>query len=274
MLRILQPGLQATLQGAPRLGLRHLGVPYAGPADPLSMALANRIVPNGPNETALEITFGGFAAEVEKECSIAITGAQTTVICSGEAMPMHQTLHLKAGDILEIAPAKQGMRIYLAVTGGFVADALFGSRSTYLPAGFGGYKGRALQVGDQLAFAGKAVCQETLETPEGLQPVFTNSWALRACRSAETDLLDPAVLDALFGAPFTAGRQGTRMGVSLEGAPLPLNGDALMKSAAVYPGTIQCPPSGIPVVLLCDAQTTGGYPRIAHIARCDRHLLG
>ena len=64
------------------------------------------------------------------------------------------------------------------------------------------------------------------------------------------------------------------MGLSLEGHPLSVASDGTMKSAPVFPGTIQCPPSGTPIVLLCDAQTTGGYPRIASIARCDRHLLG
>lgn len=48
----------------------------------------------------------------------------------------------------------------------------------------------------------------------------------------------------------------------------------MMKSAPVFPGTVQGPPSGQPIILLSDAQTTGGYPRIAHIIRADRHLLG
>jgi biotin-dependent carboxylase-like uncharacterized protein len=274
MLHIVQPGLQSTLQGAPRVGFRHIGVPYAGPADPVSMALANRLVGNAPFETAIEITFGGFSVEVEIACSVAVTGAHTEIRRAGENLPAHQTLHMSAGDRLEIAPAKQGMRIYLAVRGGFAGEALFGSTSTYLPAGFGGLEGRALKAGDTVTFAGKALSEQTFQTPAELRPVFTNSFALRASDSAETYLLAPDAHEALFNTVFTAGQQGTRMGVSLEGVALSLNSDGLMKSAAVYPGTIQCPPSGVPVALLCDAQTTGGYPRIAHIARCDRHLLG
>jgi biotin-dependent carboxylase-like uncharacterized protein len=238
------------------------------------MALANRLVGNAPFETAIEITFGGFSVEVETACSIAITGAHAEITHAGQNLPAHQTLHMSAGDRLEIAPAKQGMRIYLAVRGGFAAKALFGSTSTYLPAGFGGLEGRAFKPGDTVTFAGKALSEQTLQTPAELRPVFTNSFALRACDSAETHLLTPDAHEVLFNTVFTAGQQGTRMGVSLEGAVLSLNSDGLMKSAAVYPGTIQCPPSGVPVALLCDAQTTGGYPRIAHIARCDRHLLG
>ena len=40
-------------------------------------------------------------------------------------------------------------------------------------------------------------------------------------------------------------------------------------SHAVLPGTIQVPPNGQPIVLMSDAQTTGGYPRIGSVIRAD-----
>ena len=274
MLRITTPGLQSSLQGAPRLGTRQFGIPDAGPADSVSMALANRLVGNAPTDTALEITFGGLNATVEADCAIAIAGSCDGVTVSGQVARPHETLHLKTGDELEIAPLITGARTYLAVRSGFQADAIFGSTSTYMPAGFGGVSGRALEVGDVLSPVASAVFSETLQTPDELRPVVTHSFALRACPSAETDALSSKARAALFGATFMAGRQATRMGLSLEGQPLSLQTDGMMKSAPVFPGTIQCPASGVPIVLMCDAQTTGGYPRIANIARCDRHLLG
>ena len=42
-----------------------------------------------------------------------------------------------------------------------------------------------------------------------------------------------------------------------------------MLSSAVIPGTIQVPPSGQPIILMGDAQTTGGYPRIGMVIRAD-----
>lgn len=274
MLRILKAGLQSTLQGAPRLGHRHLGIPYAGPADPLSMALANRLVGNASAATCVEITFGGFEAEVEADCAIAVTGADGRLFVSNEERAPHSTWHLRKGDTIKIEAPQVGARTYLAIRSGFEAKSLFGSASTYLPAAFGGYDGRALQTGDVLAALGDAVMTEALQTPEALRPTFTHAFALRTCLSSESDLLDPQSRAALFGETFTAGRQTTRMGVSLEGHALSVASDGTMKSAPVFPGTLQCPPSGTPIVLLCDAQTTGGYPRIAAIARCDRHLLG
>ena len=274
MLRILKAGLQSTLQGAPRLGHRHLGIPYAGPADPLSMALANRLVCNAREATCVEIMFGGFEAEIEDDCAVAVTGAADHLSVSGEERAPHSTWRLRRGDTVKIDPPQAGSRTYLAIHSGFKAEVLFGSESTYLPAAFGGYEGRALQAGDVLAANGAAAITKTLQTPEVLRPTFTHAFALRTCSSGESDLLAPEALSALFEETFTAGRQATRMGLSLEGHPLSVASDGKMKSAPVFPGTIQCPPSGTPIVLLCDAQTTGGYPRIASIARCDRHLLG
>lgn len=274
MLRIIRPGLQATLQGAPRIGTRQFGIPYSGPADSVSMALANRLVGNSQNETCLEITYGGFTASVDDDCALAITGAVDEITVSGQSTAAHQTQHLCRGDVLEISPPQYGARAYLAIRSGFQANFEFGSSSTYLPAGFGGHDGRALLAEDILAPCGDSHFDAILQTPQSVRPTFTGSFALRSCTSAEARLLAPQSLKSLFSETFIAGRQGTRMGVSLTGHRLDLDSDGMMKSAPVFPGTIQCPSSGEPILLLCDAQTTGGYPRIASIARCDRHLLG
>ncbi len=274
MLVVHQPGLQSTLQGAPRSGYRHLGVPYAGPADALSMALANHLVGNAKDETCLEITYGGFEAEAAEDCVLAVTGACGALEISGAEAPLHETLRLRAGDTLCVTPPKTGMRAYLAAASGFKASALFGSTSTYLPAGFGGFEGRALRAGDVLSLNGEDEARQDLRTPIDLRPVFSDAFAVRACQSAETDLLASADQDRLFSESFTVGRQATRMGIILTGYSLRTNSDNQMKSAPVFPGTVQCPPSGDPVILLSDAQTTGGYPRVANIARCDRHMLG
>ncbi len=273
-LRVISAGVQATLQGRPRAGARRLAAPMAGPADALSMALANRLVGEAPHTTAIEITLGGFEAETMAALAIGLGGAEGAVWLDDRPAPLHRTLHLGAGARLRIDPPKFGVRTYLAIAGGFAADEVFGSPSTYIPAGWGGHKGRALQAGDVLDRAEPAAFDETIETPLTQRPVFGAAFALRACPSAETSLLTAAARAALFGAAFTVSRRTDRMGVRLDGARLDLETDGRMKSGAVYPGVIQCPEDGAPIALLCDAQTTGGYPRIASVARGDRHLLG
>lgn len=274
MLRVVKAGMQTTLQGRPRIRWRHMGVPASGPADPLSMALANRLVGNALYETSLEISYGGFEACVEETCAVAITGASGDVRVSDEPVDLHRTLQLSRGDSISIEAPAFGVRTYLAVSSGFQSDEQFGSSSTYLPAGFGGFQGRALKAGDRLHPKAPSRSLEECKTPDYLRPLFSSSFALRACSSAEFGCLSSASQRTLFQESFIAGRQATRMGITLTGHTLDAESNGLMKSAPVFPGTLQCPPSGEPIALLSDAQTTGGYPRIASIGRCDRHLLG
>ena len=238
------------------------------------MAIANKLVGNAPDALALEITMGNVSVRFSQDTWFALAGAEASADLSGEAMPFHETVFAAAGDILTLGMAQKGMRIYLAVAGGFMGEAFLRSRSTYLPAQFGGHKGRALGAGDEIETAAQPETLNRLRTPDDLRPVLSNTYALRACVSAETGALIDTSLDALFGSQFSVGQQVTRMGVSLEGEVLKVRSDGNMKSAAVFPGTVQCPESGTPIILLADAQTTGGYPRIASVARGDRHLLG
>lgn len=274
MLYVVNPGPQSTLQGAPRVKHRHYGIPYAGPADPLSMAFGNKLVGNSPDATAIEITSGDFQVGFNSPCAIAITGAECHLDISGRQARSHKTLHVHAGAHLALSPLSTGMRTYLAIAGGFKSDTIFDSTSTYMPARLGGLSGRALCKGDTLETAVKTTFNKTVSTPAEFRQKPSNSYILRACPSAETHLLPAPAKQILFNEPFKAGRQITRMGIPLEGNTIETKQNGLMESAPVYPGTIQCPPSGVPIVLLCDAQTTGGYPRAAQIARCDRHLLG
>ena len=103
---------------------------------------------------------------------------------------------------------------------------------------------------------------------------MSGSWALRACVAAETSLLDEASFAGLFATNWTVDQRGDRMGLRLDGPRLTVSSDGRMPSAGVLPGTIQCPEDGAPYILSVDAGTVGGYPRVAQVARADRHALG
>ncbi len=271
---ILTPGLQATVQAGPRRGYRHMGVPWSGPADPLSHALANRLVGNTYSAAAIEITLGGFACQVDAEITIALAGALAPASLNDVPAPYHQTLTLRSGDRLHLTPPARGVRTYLAVAGGIIANEILGSASTYLPARLGGFQGRALSAGDEIEFRQPAALSPPLTTPVAARPHIARTWALRTCTGAEFDQLDDTSKQALFETDFPVSRRADRMGIMLDGPRLQTSSDGKMKSAPVFPGTIQCPEHGQPIILGCDAQTTGGYPRIASVARCDRHMLG
>ena len=272
--RILKPGLQTTVQAGPRTGQRHLGVPASGAADPLSLALANRLVGNALFAPALETTLTGVSVRFERDAFAAVTGARAKVWLNGERVKRHRTLSVAGGDELEIGPAKAGARNYLALAGGVDVDEVLDSASTYLPAGFGGFRGRALRAGDVLAVAPVDVAPERLKTPKDFRPPAGSSWALRACYGAEVDLLDKESRFDLFDTNFSIGRRADRMGLQLEGARFAVKSGGRLASAPVFPGTIQCPEDGRPFLLSIDAQTIGGYPRVAQVARADRHLIG
>ncbi len=265
---VLKPGLQTTIQSRPRDGLRHLGVPASGAADPLSMALANRLVGNDLDVPLLEAALLGPTLRFDADSSFALVGAPVAARLNGRAVALHEAVSARRGDVLETAATEQGARLYIAFAGGLHADVVLGSPATYLPASLGGLEGRALEAGDVIATGARSA--KPLRTPREFRPAISGAWALRACPGPECD---GAAAD-LFDVNWTVGQRADRMGLQLEGPTLAVSSGGRMPSAAVFPGTVQCPENGSPFVLSVDAGTVGGYPRIAQIARVDRHLLG
>ncbi len=271
---VLRPGLQTTIQANARDGMRHLGVPASGAADPLSLALANRLLGNDLLAPALEATLVGPVLGFDASFTLALTGGIAKATLNGESIEFHRTVRVNAGDELAIGSVEKGTRVYLAFAGGLQAANVLGSVSTYIPAGLGGHEGRPLVKNDVLQTQGESRATDSLQTPEEFRPPLTTRWTLRACRSAETHLLQDKQRDALIDTHWTIGRRADRMGMQLDGPGLQVSSGGRMPSAPVFPGTVQCPEDGSPFILSVDAGTTGGYPRIAQIARMDRHLLG
>lgn len=269
-MEIVEPGPQATLQGAARTGLRGMGVPASGPADPLSHAIANHLVGNRPDAPALEITFGPFTARFGQNGRLALTGAEADAALNGCEIGFHETIAVKEGDELAIGRLATGLRTYLAMAGGFAADSYLGSTSTYLPAGFGGYSGRSLQQGDRLGQGGVTARAGHRVTPAELRLRIGHGFALRA--SAGPDA--PSALGPVWLEPFRSTHRASRIGIELDGPFPDIDSQANLPSAAVFPGTLQMTPQGRGFLLLCDCQTTGGYPHILQVNRSDRHLLG
>lgn len=271
-IEVLQPGLQTTLQAGIRAGYRHFGVPWSGPADPLSMALANRLVGKSPTETALEITLSGMKVRFQDKSGFAVTGGDAEVFLNGEKISLHKTCLALPGDILDIGPCVTGCRVYLALSGVISADAFLGSESTYIPGGFGGLSGRAVQEGDILRCAGHEV-PEMLETPQHLRPFFNNQFLVQVVKGPDFDLLPEP--DYLFDQTFKVTQRLSRMGAQLSGPDkMRTQNDGNLQSSAVFPGSVQCPPDGNPYILLSDCQTTGGYAHILQTIKSDRFQLG
>ena len=273
-LLITRAGLQSTIQARGRTGQRHLGVPLCGPADPLSMALANHLLGNAVLAPALEVTLSGIEIFFEVDSRFAISGAPCDVSLNGKAIESHRAYVARTGDELRVGAAKQGVRTYIAVGGGLVGDEFLGSVSTYTPAAFGGVEGRALRNFDRIGIRSDEGGAGFLQTPAKFRPLPTKAWALRACVGSEFTGLSSADQNALFDTNFSVGVRGDRMGIQLQGMAFNVASAGYLDSAPIFPGCVQCPESGVPYLLSVDAQTTGGYSQLAQVARVDRHIIG
>ncbi|MBM3116723.1 biotin-dependent carboxyltransferase family protein [Jeongeupia naejangsanensis] len=268
-LTILKPGPQTSVQDLGRDGYAALGVPRGGACDPLSLRLANLVAGNAAGAAALEITLGGLALRFDAPTVFAWAGATMGVTLDGVALsPAHRYAAAK-GAVLRFGFAEHGARAYLALAGGIDVAPVLGSRSTGLLAGIGGFKGRALCAGDVIEcgeaeprLPGVAVAQA--ERGEHLRVLPGPDWPLLG-QDAQRQLLRT---------PWHIGLASNRMGMRLTGTAVDVASASSLASHAVMPGCVQLPPSGEPIVLLADAQTTGGYLRPLVVIRADLWRAG
>ncbi|GGP27030.1 biotin-dependent carboxyltransferase family protein [Silvimonas amylolytica] len=266
---ILKTGALATVQDAGRYDGAQWGVPRSGVMDIPAWLIGNLLVGNQPDLAAIEITLGGFSAQFETDCVIAITGAIAPVTLDKKTIGQWRTVTVRAGQILRVGFAETGARMFLCVSGGMDVALVIGARSTDLAGGFGGFEGRALKAGDSVSIG----------QPGGLAP---DAWVrppargdiLRILPGTEWSAFTIAAHQTLLSEAWVVTPDANRMGARLAGLELPLSQPLEMTSHAVHPGVVQVPPSGQPILLMADAQTTGGYPKIAQVIRADLWRIG
>jgi antagonist of KipI len=290
-LRIVRPGLLTTVQDLGRPGYQHLGVVVSGTMDALALRVANLLVGNSEGEAGLEITLLGPTIRFESEQLIALTGADLSPTLDGQPMPQHRPVLVRAGTVLAFGAARVGCRAYLAVAGGLAVPLVLGSRATYLRAALGGWHGRALLAGDELPVGQATAASQQLRrllAPATASRAWTAArWTpgpllcprpqsvplLRALQGREYVQFTPTSQQAFWREPFLLTPAADRMGYRLQGPALTRTTAPELLSSAVTFGTVQVPTGGQPIVLLADAQTTGGYPRLAQVITADFSAL-
>lgn len=274
---VRRPGLQTTVQDLGRPGYQGEGVPVAGAVDPVSLVLANRLVGNPPGAAALEVTILGLELEVLGEVAVALAGADLGARLNGRAVPPGVCLALSRGDRLAFLGGPRGCRAYLAVAGGVAVPPVLGSRSTDLLGRLGGLGGRPLRAGDVLCAGEAAVPPRELagrRLRPGALPEYPEETTVRALLGPQEDWFPRAAIARFFSHAYRVTPLSDRMGLRLEGPPVPPEGGRELPSEGTPPGTVQVPGDGQPIVLLPGCQTLGGYPRIAAVITADLHLLG
>jgi KipI family sensor histidine kinase inhibitor len=274
-LRVIQPGMQTTVQDQGRIGFARYGVTASGAADPDALALGNALLANPQEAAALEITGGNAQFEVLAPCVIAVTGAPCVIRVNQREAPTGVTYALGVGDTLEVGPTSAGLRVYLCLAGGIEVPNVMGSRATDMRARLGGLDGRALRSGDiiERGHAQRDVVGRMLPVDLMRRLPGTGARRLRVLPGPHA-VQSPSALDKLLGASFAVDARSDRMGVRLRqiGGQCLEGGETLSEGLAR--GAVQVPPDGEPVVLLADAQTTGGYYVPAVVISADFWKIG
>lgn len=257
-----------TVQDHGRAGYRASGVPHSGAMDQWSLAMGNFIVGNPQNAAALEWAVGGGSLRFERDETIALSGADAEASLDGVPVPMSEAISVRAGQELTVRRLVARRFLYLAIRGGIDCPIVLGSRSTYLPAAFGGIGGRRLIRGDtiEIGDASGALNESSAARP-GPPPDY-NSDFIRVISATESRLLE-----SFFAGTYTVALASDRTGYRLVG-DIPLDSsDTSITSEPVCAGTIQLPPSGDPIVLMADSPTIGGYQILGTVISIDLPIL-
>lgn len=269
MLNIIRAGLQTTVQDQGRNGLRGQGVSLGGALDAPALYAANLLVGNRGTDAGLEVTLGECTVEFTRDGWMALTGAGCDAYLDKQRIWTGWNYPVRAGQRLVLHRPKRGMRSYLAVSGGIDVPKVLDSRSTDLTGGFGGLDGRKLKDGDVLPLG---EVRHVPQKSQGIKQLLFNNY-IRVLPGPEYQEFSPEEQEFFWRTPWHLSPQSNRMGYRLNGHSLRRNSSREMFAHGLLPGVIQVPHGGQPIVLMADAQTTGGYPRIACVIEADLYHL-
>jgi allophanate hydrolase len=270
-IEVLSAGPMLSVQDAGRFGLRHLGVSNAGPIDAAAMALANVLCGNAPEAAALEFAGRGGSFRVTRPVRFAVMGGVCDVRIDGRPVAAGESHRLKPGETLVVGVLRDVVWGYVAFSGGIAITPVLGSRATHLRSGVGGVEGRALAAGDVLPLGEAEADAPCLRpaNPARAAALGRGDGPIRVVLGPQQDYFAPEIVARLTEGSFTVTAQRDRMAMVLGGVELPAARGHDIVSDGTVPGSIQVPGSAMPLVLLAESQTTGGYPKIATIVSAD-----
>ncbi len=280
-LRVVRPGIRSELQDWGRYGFAPQGMSQGGPIDVHAYAWANKLLENRMEAPLIELTVGRATFQAEQELCLALTGADMQARLDACPIEHWRTFRMKPGQILTLGAARDGMRAYLAVRGGFQVPSSQESVSTVARNRMGGLEGdgRSLQAGDRLpclsdhgskcGSAGHGLASlGNVRVPPRMIPEYRQSVCLRVVESYQSSLFSSSEMDAFYRQTYSLSALGDRMGARLEGAEIRVPSSGVISEGLAL-GSVQIPPDGQPIILLNDRQTLGGYPKLGCVARVD-----
>jgi antagonist of KipI len=276
-MKVIDPGFAVTIQDLGRTGYQRFGVPVAGAMDGFALMAANHLVGNPLGEAGLESALAGFSVLVDRDCVVAGAGRGFEIRVDDKPFSLWSSVLVKKGQILQFNPTRESGWGYLALHGGIQVPPVLGSRSTYLPGGWSGFSSRVLHEGDELPQGeqpdlSKLVHLAGRQMPTEQIPEYNNSVSVRFIPVETEGGNTPTLLDRFQNQIYQI-ENTSRMAYRLLGKPLPVAGATDILSEGVGAGVIQLLGSGQPLVLMRDAQTTGGYLKLGSVITADIDLL-
>ena len=272
-MEVLDAGLLTLFQDQGRPGRGNLGVTPSGAADQAAAATANVAVGNPRGATVLE-NIGGIRLRALTDAVMCVTGAQSRVLLDDMPVALARPVLVTAGSTVTVEPATVGLRNYIAIRGGIVADAELGSASTDVLSGLGP---QPVRLGDVIGVLPRSTAMTDAQLAN---PLRVGSGAqgqtqgvLRCVLGPRDDWFTPDSLNVFVSTEWTVTSQSNRVGVRLVGpsddSGLERSREGELPSEGMVAGSVQVPPSGEPVIFLRDHAVTGGYPVIATVLEED-----
>ncbi len=271
-IEVRRSGLLTTVQDTGRWGHQADGVSVAGAMDRVSHRVANALVGNESSAATIEVTVSGPELVCHTDTVVAVAGAHFAVRVDDRTLPPNQSTPVKAGSVVTFGERRSGARAYVSFAGGIDVAPVLGSRSTHTGSGLGGVNGRSIRDGDRLTLAPRGPLPlKRAELP--VARVVAGGVRLRVMPGPQIDMFPALALGGLLGHRYTVLPASNRMGFRLSGSTIP-PATREMISDVTFPGALQIPPSGEPILLMADRQTTGGYPQLAVVISADMPLAG
>ncbi|MBI4336351.1 MAG: biotin-dependent carboxyltransferase family protein [Chloroflexi bacterium] len=274
VLEVVEPGLLTTVQDLGRYGYQRYGVPVSGAMDPFALRAANLLVGNAEGEAGLEMTLVGPKLRFLADTVIAVAGGDLGPLLDGQPVPMWSAVQVHQGSLLSFAGVRDGMRAYVALAGGIDVPRVMGSRATYTRARIGGLEGRALKAGDRLGSLLNGPARFVpRQSPELASIKYTHQHILRVVLGPQDDAFTPEGIQTFLSSKYTVTPQSDRVGYRLQGPKVQHREKADIISDGVPFGAVQIVGDGMPIILLADRGTTGGYTKIATVISADLSQL-
>ena len=274
-IRFLKSGMFTTIQDLGRKNCQKYGIPLCGAVDEDNAKIANLIVGNKMNAPLIEFTYTPPEIFFENDFLISITGGNFKPLLNDNPVNNYECILVKNGDVLSFSGLVEGFRGYIGINGEINGEEVFNSKSTYTKNSFGGYYGNCLKNGDALEIENNFIKEDLVGNK--LIPEFFginyNRKKIRFFLTFEHELFDNSSIEAFFNSEYNVSNLSDRMGIRLTGSKIIHKNKADIISSPVFPGVVQVPKDGQPIILLNDCQITGGYTRLGVVSKVDFSLL-